>query len=238
MAVVTAPKSAQALVMQLPPRVLLLRFRRILAWGSGMLLTFALCLALVYADVCLHSRPLLYNLQTAPARPVAIVFGAGYTRNGLSTILYDRVYTAAQLYKAGKARKLLLTGDNATISHNEPEAMRQAALKMGVPKRDIVLDYAGFRTYDSLYRARDIFGVRKAILITQAYHLPRALYTARALGLDVVGVAADRRDYGQAMPRYKAREILASENAWMEVHITHPVPARMGKKEPILGTDF
>lgn len=209
------------------------RMRRGITYTGGIMLSVVLALALIYADVLLSSRPRISNLRTVPARPVAVVFGAGYTRSGLSPILYDRVYTAAQLYKAGKARKLLLTGDNSTVSHNEPEAMRQAALKMGIPKRDIVLDYAGFRTYDSLYRARDVFSVQRAILVTQAYHLPRALYTARALGMDVVGVPADRRDYGPIMSHYQAREFLAIENAWLEAHLTHPVPTHLGKKEPI-----
>ncbi len=233
MAVVTLPELSQAVVTQPAARSRARRFRRGLIYTGGILLSVMLGLALIYADIFLTGRPLLYSLQTVPTRPVVVVFGAGYTRNGLSPILYDRVYTAAQLYKTGKARKLLMTGDNSTVTHNEPEAMRQAALKMGIPKRDIVLDYAGFRTYDSLYRARDIFGVQQAILVTQAYHLPRALYTARALGMDVVGVPADRRDYGAVMPRYKAREFLAIENAWLEAHITHPVPTHLGKREPI-----
>ncbi len=233
MAVVTLPESAQVRVTQPSASPRLRRFRR---WGlrlGGIALLVMLCLGLIYADVLISGAPIIANLQAVPARPVAIVFGAGYTRSGLSPILYDRVFTAAQLYKAGKVRKLLLTGDNGSVEHNEPEAMRQAAMKMGVPRRDIVLDYAGFRTYDSLYRARDIFGAQQAILVTQAYHLPRALYTARALGMDVIGVPADRRDYGGVMPRYETREFLAIENAWLEAHITHPRPLRLGKKEPI-----
>lgn len=201
--------------------------------AAGVLLAGAFGLGLIYADVRTHGGPILTARQDIPNLPVAIVFGAGYTRQGLSPILQDRVVTGVNLYKAGKVRKLLMTGDNGLVSHNEPEAMCQAALQMGVPRRDIVLDYAGFRTYDSLYRARDIFGVQQAILVTQAYHLPRACYIARSLGIEAVGVPADRRKYGPVMRRYVLREFFAVENAWIEAHLSHPRPTFLGRKEPI-----
>jgi len=115
--------------------------------------------------------------------------------------LADRVWTAAALYKAGKVRKLLMSGDNRFINYNEPETMRQYALAQGVPDEDIVLDYAGRRTYDTCYRAEHIFGVQDAILVTQWFHLDRALYTCGKLGIDAVGVAADRRDYATTTRR-------------------------------------
>ncbi len=170
------------------------------------------------------AKPLIYSLETAPPRRVAIVFGAGVWPDGrLSAILEDRVYTAVQLYRAGKVEKLLMTGDNRFIEYNEPGHMRAYALSLGVPDEDIVLDYAGRRTYDSCYRARHIFGVSSAILVTQAYHLDRALFTARALGIDAVGVAADRQPYVY-LRRYWWREMLATPVAWWEVHISHPLP--------------
>ncbi len=111
--------------------------------------------------------------------------------------LYDRVATAVDLYQRGLVNKLLLTGDNRFVNYNEPEAMRRTAVKLGVPDEDLVLDYAGRRTYDSCYRAREIFGVNRAILVTQAFHLDRALYLCDAFGIDSVGVVADRRNYTQ-----------------------------------------
>ncbi len=187
---------------------------------------------LIYADVRCQGAPIYATAQDSPAMPVAIVFGAGYGRYGPSPMLYDRVATAVELYKAGKARKLLLTGDNGKLEYNEPEIMRQTAQKLGVPDRDMVLDYAGFHTYDSLYRARAIFGVRQAILVTQSYHLPRALFLGRMLGLEVVGASADRHDYGPQWG-YSLREILATENAWFEARLLHPRPKFLGKREPI-----
>lgn len=181
----------------------------------------------VYANVHSYSRLICPNAASAPTRPVAIVFGAA------SVVLTDRVATGVELYKAGKVRKLLLTGDNSRNDYNEPEAMRQQALQMGVPARDIACDYAGFRTYDSLYRARDIFVVHSAILVTQGYHLPRALFLGRRLGMDVVGVDAAKRAYvGQW--GFDLREIGAVEIAWVQATITHPRPKYLGKPEPLV----
>src|SRR5262249_21055996 len=136
------------------------------------------------------------------------------------------------LYHAGKVRHLLLSGDNRRRSYDEPRAMRRLALEGGVPESAIVLDYAGRRTYDSCARARDIFRVDATpragttaagtILVTQEFHLARAIYLCHALGLDdVVGVAADRQDY-PGENRYQAREVLANVRAWLDVHVRRP----------------
>ena len=179
-----------------------------------------------------HYRGRIYTLEAVPPQPVAIVFGAGVWPDGrLSDILADRVQTAVELYHAGKVRKLLMTGDNRFVYYNEPKHMRDYATAQGVPTEDIVLDYAGRRTYDSCYRALHIFGVKEAILVTQAYHLDRALFTADRLGLDVVGVGADRRSYIY-LRSYWLRELLATPVAWWEVLITHPKPI-LGEKLPI-----
>ncbi len=174
----------------------------------------------------------VFTLEAAPARSVAIIFGAGVWPDGrLSAVLEDRVYTAVQLYRAGKVGKLLMTGDNRTLDYNEPGHMRAYALALGVPDEDIVLDYAGRRTYDSCYRARAIFDVRDAILVTQAYHLDRALFTARNLGIDAVGVSADRRDYVR-IRHYWWRELAATAVAWWQVKVSHPLPV-LGDPLPI-----
>lgn len=150
----------------------------------------------------------IYTFDTVPARPVAIIFGAQvYSSGRLSAMLADRVTVGARLYHAGKVQALLLTGDNSLAEYNEPEAMRRYALELGVPDDAIVLDYAGFRTYDSCYRARAIFQVDQAILVTQDFHLDRALLTCNQLGIDSVGVAADFvRPTG-----YARRSLLQSE---------------------------
>jgi SanA protein len=139
-----------------------------------------------------QARGLIYTLDNVPPRPVAMVFGARVLGSGrLSAMLADRVRMGVELYQSGKVRAILMTGDNSVDTYNEPEAMRQYALELGVPDDAIVLDYAGFRTYDSCYRARDIFQVDEAILVTQDFHLDRALLVCNQLGINSVGVAAD-----------------------------------------------
>jgi SanA protein len=176
----------------------------------------------------------LYEVNATPPGKVAIVFGAGLWRDGSPTpVLRDRVATAAELYFQGKAEKLLMSGDNRFDTYNEPEAMRQYALSLGVPNEAIVLDYAGRRTYDTCYRAKEIFGVGEAILVTQRFHLPRALYTCRILGLPAVGVPADRRDYRRFSSFFwSARELPATLAAFLDLHVTRPVPV-LGEPEPI-----
>ena len=181
-----------------------------------------------------YARSRLYNLETAPYHRVAIVFGAGLQRDGSpAAVLRDRVATAVDLYGAGKVEKILMSGDNRTVYYNEPQAMHDYAVRLGVPSEDIVLDYAGQRTYDTCYRARDIFGLQDAVLVTQAFHLPRAIYTCNTLGIEAIGVAADRRTYSRGPYTYwNIRELLATINAVWELHYARPLPI-LGRFEPI-----
>lgn len=177
------------------------------------------------------------SIAAAPSQNIAIVFGAGLLRDGTpSPVLKDRVATAAQLYLAGKVQKLLMSGDNRFVDYNEPAAMREYALQLGVPDTAIVLDYAGRRTYDTCYRAKNIFGVNQAILVTQKYHLSRALFTCNGIGLDSIGVPADLRTYHpHSLAYWTLREIPASLVAVWQVWFSHPLPV-MGDPEPITFT--
>jgi SanA protein len=174
------------------------------------------------------------SIEDVPADRVAIVFGAGLRRDGGPTaVLRDRVETAAQLYFDGKIEKLLMSGDNRVVDYNEPEAMRQHALSLGVPDEVLVLDYAGRRTYDTCYRARHIFGVQSAILVTQKFHLSRALFTCNALGLKAVGVEADNYYYLKRSRLYwNIREQFATLGAFWDVYFKRPLPV-LGEPEPI-----
>jgi len=176
----------------------------------------------------------LYTAETVPASRVAIVFGAGLQRDGTpSAVLSDRVEMAARLYFDGKVEKLLMSGDNRFIEYNEPGSMRDYAIRLGVPARDIVLDYAGRRTYDTCYRAFHIFGVREAILVTQRFHLTRALFTCNNLGVRANGVPADNRSYRKsARAFWQFREIVATPVAAWEVWLLRPLPV-LGEPEPI-----
>ena len=188
---------------------------------------FALAL-FAYIDLRYQANPIYHNIHDVPEMPVAIVFGAGIG----TPVLADRVATAVSLHRQGKVRKILMTGDNSHTNYDEPEAMKASAIAAGIPKEDIACDYAGFRTYDSLYRARNIFDVKKAVLVTQGFHLPRAIFIAKHLGLSVVGIDAGLRSYGSEQYWYSLREIVASEYAWLDV-LTQRKPKFLGKKETL-----
>lgn len=180
------------------------------------------------------ASPETFSTNNAPVKRVAVVFGAEVKRDGTpSTVLRDRVETAVGLYKSGKVEKLLMSGDNRFVNYNEPESMRQYALTLGMPDSDIVLDYAGRRTYDTCYRAREIFGVNSAILVTQGFHLPRALFLCKAFGIDSVGVNADNYYYLKRLRLFwNVREVLASVQSVLDVYLFKPLPV-LGKPEPI-----
>ena len=175
--------------------------------------------------------------QDVPAHDVALVLGARvYSDGRLSAMLEDRVRSAVALYEAGKVKKLLVSGDNSKRTYDEVTAMRRAAIQLGVPSDDVVRDFAGFRTYDSIYRARDLWGIRSMVVVTQEFHLARSLCIARALGVDAVGFVADRRAYyGPSMGRARSREVLARISAWIDVHLLRPKPHFLGPKESLSG---
>lgn len=208
--------------------------RTILSLATAAFLILGL--PMVFAE--LHSHNRTFTSDHAPAASVAIVFGAGLNRDGSpGAVLRDRVSTAVDLYFSGKVQKLLMSGDNRFVDYNEPAAMQAYAIELGVPENDIVLDYAGRRTYDTCYRAIHIFGVNDALLVTQDYHLPRALITCRGLGLDASGVIADQRDYHPiSFTRWRIREIPATAVALWDVYIYRPLPV-LGDPEPIFPSD-
>jgi vancomycin permeability regulator SanA len=171
------------------------------------------------------------EVEAVQYAPVAIVFGAAVRHDGKpSTILADRVAAAVDLYKAGKVRRILMTGDNSSLHYNEASAMKRLAVELGVPADRVNLDYAGFRTYDSVYRAREVFGVTDAILVTQGYHLPRALFLARSIGIDAAGFKAGLELYPH-QSYYSLRELPAGVVAWYQANVFHPRPRFLG--EPV-----
>lgn len=169
-----------------------------------------------------------------PTRRVAIIFGAEVKRDGTpSAVLKDRIETGVALYKSGKVEKLLMSGDNRFVDYNEPEAMRQYALTLGVPDSDIVLDYAGRRTYDTCYRAKEIFGVDSAVLVTQRFHMPRSLFLCNSFGIDAVGVESENYYYLKRLRLvWNVRELLATVQSVLDVYLLKPLPV-LGEPEPI-----
>ena len=165
----------------------------------------------------------------APPRPVAIVFGAGLRRDGTPTlVLADRVTEAVALYQAGRVGTLLLSGSDQGPTRSEPRAMRDLALRLGVKPADIWIDTGGTRTYETCIRARDVFGVTGALLVTQRFHLPRALSACRALGIDAIGVPADLHAYSaRSMLFWELREVPASWVSVLETAFVKPkAPAK------------
>ncbi|MBX3056288.1 MAG: YdcF family protein [Anaerolineae bacterium] len=175
---------------------------------------------------------LVYEADHVPSQPVAIVFGAGLRRDGfLSAVLVDRMDVAIALYEAGIVQKLLVSGDNRFENYNEPGAMMAYAISRGVDPADVQPDYGGRRTYDSCYRARHIFQVDEAILVTQEFHLPRALFTCEQLGVDVVGVSASSRPYLRQR-WFTIREMGATLQALADVLRREPAPV-LGEPIPL-----
>lgn len=175
------------------------------------------------------------SIEEAPSNyQVAIVFGAGLHWDGSPTpVLRDRVKTAVQLYKDKKVEKLLFSGDNRFEDYNEPGAMFDYAMELGVPAEDIVLDYAGRRTYDTCYRAKAIFKLDQALVVTQKFHLPRAIFLCEQFGIESTGVEADLREYSKTSLRYwNFREIFATISAIWDVWVKHPLPV-LGEELPI-----
>lgn len=211
-----------------------IRWRWIRRGWTGALILVALPFVL---DLYVHwatSNLRFRNPQQIPPKPVALVFGAEVYRNGKpSPMLAARVGQAAEAYRLGRIHKLLMTGDNSRTDYDEVTAMKRYAIELGVPADVIHLDYAGFSTYESCYRAREIFGVRDALVITQGYHLPRAVYTCAHLGIKVVGLETDDRGGYPAriLWRLMAREVLATVKALWDVHLGKPLPTFLGNYE-------
>lgn len=175
----------------------------------------------------------IYTVDDAPAARVALVLGARvYPSGRLSAMLRDRVDTAVALYHAGKVDKLVMSGSRGA-DYDEPGAMMARAIELGVAAADVQPDYGGLRTYDSCYRAAEIFGVEEAIVVTQQFHLPRALYLCDSLGVQVTGVIADQRTYSvRSIAWSELREVPATLLALTDIVRREPPPI-LGEPAPI-----
>lgn len=163
-----------------------------------------------------------------------LVLGCAVRPDGTpSAMLAERLDRGIELYEKGAAPKLLMSGDNGQVEYNEVVPMGNYALEKAVPSQDIFLDYAGFSTYESMYRAKEIFQAKKILIVTQKYHLHRALYIAKAMGLDAYGVACDTQVYAGQMNR-DVREILARNKDFL-TSIFKPKPTYLGDPVPVNG---
>lgn len=204
------------------------RVERIIGTVILLCLVFVIVINLY---VRIFSRQYIYlSKDDVPNARVALVLGAAVYSNGVLTpVLHDRAVTALELYNQGKVSKILISGDNSHLSHNEVVPVGKFLIKEGVKEEDIFLDYAGFDTYDSMYRAREIFKVNSVIVITQRFHLPRAVYIARKLNLEAYGFSADRREY---YLKNEFREYFAVVKAFGNIFL-HSKPKFLGEMVPI-----
>lgn len=152
----------------------------------------------------------------------AIVLGASVKQDGTpSDALYDRVAEAVDAYKAGKVKKLIMTGDDGGFHADEVETMAELAIELGVTSTDVIVDGQGYRTYESCKRAATLYGVKEAVVVTQRFHLGRALFLCESFGIDAQGLPADRRPY-QRILFFISRDLAASFKAWYDVYISAP----------------
>lgn len=163
----------------------------------------------------------------------AVILGAGVRDGKPTPMLKDRLLTGIELYKSGAAKKLIMSGDHGSKDYDEVNIMKSFAVENGVPDSDIFMDHAGFSTYETVYRAKEIFEADNIIIVSQEYHLYRALYIAEKLDVKVAGVSADLRAYKGQIKR-ELREILARDKDFFNC-IIKPEPTYLGDKIPVSG---
>jgi SanA protein len=203
-----------------------------LAAGAGL----ALVVVLLNAYVLTSGGESTSEVAEAPSVEVAIVPGALVEPDGdMSTMLADRVEQASRLWHAGKVEKILVSGDHHRWAYDEPGTMRKALVRDGVPPRLVFEDHAGFDTWSTMVRAREIFGVREAVVVTQGFHMPRALFLADEAGIEATGVVSDLHPYGAQGRKSDAREVLSRLKAVADV--TLETDAMDGARIPIATSD-
>jgi SanA protein len=204
-----------------------------LAIAGAVLLVAAIGLANAYILLSTEGES-TSDVADVPHAQVAIVPGALVKPNGkMSAMLADRVRGAIALWRAGKVDKILVSGDHHTWAYDEPDTMRKALVEAGVPPRDVFEDHAGFDTWQTMVRAKGIFDVHSAVIATQGFHMPRALFLADAAGLHATGLVTDYHPYGVQGTKSDVREVLSRVKAVADV--TLDTPAMAGPKIPITG---
>ncbi len=206
--------------------------RRYLLWGVWIACLLAALLLGLLFYVQQEAAPYIYaSASEAPTSTVALVLGASVYQNGsLSPVLRERANEAVELYRLGRVQKILVTGDNGDLSHNEVNPAGNYLLTQGIPKKDIFLDHAGFDTYSSMYRARDVFVIKSMLIVSQPFHLARAVYLARALGIDARAVEAQ----GSPTAYNTIREVPATLKALLDLTLNRS-PKYLGIQYPIGG---
>lgn len=184
-----------------------------------------------------YSESYILPVAELPQADAILVLGAYVYPDGrVSAVVRDRLDTALDAYAARKSTRILVSGDHGRKEYDEVNTMKAYLLSRGLTDERVFMDHAGFNTYDSMYRARDIFKARKLIIVTQQYHLSRAVYLARRMGIDAYGVAADRSAYPN-IRKYELREFLARNKDFAAVHWLKPGPVYLGEAIPLESAD-
>ncbi|MDD6273421.1 MAG: ElyC/SanA/YdcF family protein [Clostridiaceae bacterium] len=207
-------------------------------WKIALILAAAgiLLFAGINLFMILYSGRYILTPEEAAQKDVdcALVLGAQVWSTGLSPMLEDRVLTGIALYESGATDRLLMSGDHGREDYDEVNQMKRYAVEKGVPADDIFMDHAGFSTYESAYRAKAVFEVKSAFLVTQKYHLYRAVFLARMMGIEAYGVAADRRDYRNDFYNNTRESLARVKDLFMAIF--RPEPTYLGDTIPIWGS--
>ena len=217
-----------------------MKFIKSLCKTIAIIITFVV-IASIAINVYVIASSRKYIMDAADAAALnadcILVLGARVWSGGtLSAMLADRVWTGVELYKAGASDRMLMSGDHGQTEYDEVNYMKRYAVERGVPPEDVFMDHAGFSTYESMYRADYIFQAKKIVVVTQKYHLHRAVYVARALGIEAYGVSATLRPYSSDVYN-EAREYLARIKDFFTV-ILRPEPTYLGEAIPIWGENL
>jgi SanA protein len=208
----------------------------ILIVGAIIFVSAIIITAIITNQIQKFSKPYIFNEVTTqmPSCYTVVVLGASVHRNGnMSAILNDRVDRAIELYKFGKVKRFLLSGDHGTVDYDEVNTMKNYLIQKGIDSTDIFLDHAGFDTYSSMARAKEVFKIDSLYIVSQNYHLYRAVYIARKMGLTAYGFTADKRKYGGII-KYTFREWFANVKSWFWLKTNHK-PIFLGEQIPITG---
>ena len=210
-------------------------------WRHRLLLVLrivTLVAAILHLHVLYSASGHVHDLATAPEMPIILVLGASVRPDQQpSDMLRDRLITAAELYRMGRGKKVLVSGDHSSPDYDEVSVMARVLEEQGVAPEDIFLDHAGFRTLDSMYRARKVFGVERALVVSNPFHVARAVFLGRSVGLDVEGVEAEAlRPYSlNTRIEHHGREILARLWAWLDVYALDTQPRSLEGQTQIEG---
>ncbi len=212
-----------------------INYKKLFLLFALMLLLMVIALLSINAYVKISANDRIISLDDASKMNAdcILILGAGVIEGRPSLMLTDRLLQGIDLYNAGASDRLLMSGDHGRKDYDEVNTMKQFAMDKDIPSEHIFMDHAGFSTYESMYRARDVFKAEKIIIVTQEYHLYRALYIAKSLGLDAYGVAADSKQYAGQEYR-ELREIMARTKDFFNA-IIQPLPTYLGEAIPVNG---